>query len=234
MTRDDARRLGWERRTRGPFLLLALAYLVAWTVLAIEPTSAAASAIAFIVMVLIWLTFALDFLVRLALAERRGDFVLGNLPDLLAVLLPVLRPVVQLRHLNTTRMFGRRTGAAQRFRFGLIAAVFAVTYVYSIALAVLMAERGADGAVILTLGNALWWACVTLFTVGYGDFAPVTVMGRIWAVALMVGGVAIIGMTSAIVVSYLNDHIARLRTGSGNSDGADPEGPTPSPDVESD
>ena len=51
--------------------------------------------------------------------------------------------------------------------------------------------RRARGANIENFGDAVWWAFVTITTVGYGDFYPVTVGGRFAAVLLMCGGVAV-------------------------------------------
>jgi voltage-gated potassium channel len=47
----------------------------------------------------------------------------------------------------------------------------------------------------------------TISTVGYGDMVPVTVPGRIFAVMLMLGGMVIVGATTATVISYLNDRV---------------------------
>ena len=191
-----------------PFIVLAVLYLVAWTVVAVDPRVASPLTIVFAVaLILIWITFLVDYVVRFVLAENRGKFFVTNVPDLLAAILPQLRPVVQLRHVTTAPFFARHTGAAQRFRIAVFAIAFAVVFVYSIALTVLVAERYAPGATITTFGDAIWWACVTMFTVGYGDYSPVTPVGRLWAVVLMMGGVAIIGVSSAIVVSYLNERI---------------------------
>lgn len=191
-----------------PFLILAFVYLIAWTIVAVDGRQLSTLSIVFaFVLLAIWLTFIVDYLVRLRLAANRGRFVLGSLPDLIAALLPALRPVVQLRYLSSIPFFRARTGTAQRLRIAIFAVAFTVIFLYTIALAVFVAERFARGAVITTFGDSLWWACVTMFTVGYGDYYPVTPIGRIWAVVLMVGGVAIIGVASAIVVSYLNERI---------------------------
>jgi voltage-gated potassium channel len=56
---------------------------------------------------------------------------------------------------------------------------------------------------ILTGGDALWWAVVTITTVGYGDFYPVTALGRLTGVAVMFSGVGIIGALASILASIL-------------------------------
>ncbi len=50
-------------------------------------------------------------------------------------------------------------------------------------------------------GRGIWWALVTLTTVGYGDIVPQTVGGRLVAVVLMVGGVVMVSLITATVAS---------------------------------
>lgn len=59
----------------------------------------------------------------------------------------------------------------------------------------------------MNFGDAIWWGFTTIATVGYGDFAPVTVPGRILAVGLMAGGVVVIGVVVATLISDLNERI---------------------------
>jgi voltage-gated potassium channel len=56
---------------------------------------------------------------------------------------------------------------------------------------VYLAEYHHAGANITKLGDALWWAVVTVATVGYGDYYPVTTVGRIIAVFMMLSGIGI-------------------------------------------
>jgi voltage-gated potassium channel len=56
---------------------------------------------------------------------------------------------------------------------------------------VYLAEHTHPGANITDLGDALWWAVVTIATVGYGDYYPVTAVGRIIAVFVMLSGIGI-------------------------------------------
>lgn len=76
-------------------------------------------------------------------------------------------------------------------------------------LAVLDAERGKTGSNINSVGDALWWSVTTMTTVGYGDHYPVTTQGRLVAVGLMVGGIALIGVVTASIASWL---IAQVRS----------------------
>ncbi|UJF19108.1 potassium channel family protein [Vibrio sp. SS-MA-C1-2] len=70
---------------------------------------------------------------------------------------------------------------------------------------VLFAEHNTDGANITTAGDALWWAFVTVSTVGYGDYYPVSALGRIFSVIIIIAGVGIFGMVSGLITSYLSE-----------------------------
>ena len=69
------------------------------------------------------------------------------------------------------------------------------------ALAILDAERGAEGSNIESFGDALWWAVVTASTVGYGDISPETWQGRLMAAVL-------ISIMVLIVVPLITAHFA--------------------------
>jgi len=68
---------------------------------------------------------------------------------------------------------------------------------------VLQEEAHAPDANITTGGDAIWWAIVTITTVGYGDFYPVTFLGRLTAVFVMFSGIGIIGALASILASVL-------------------------------
>jgi len=57
---------------------------------------------------------------------------------------------------------------------------------------VYLAEHEHQGANITNLGNAFWWAVETITTVGYGDYTPVTTIGRIIAIFVMFAGIGIV------------------------------------------
>jgi voltage-gated potassium channel len=81
--------------------------------------------------------------------------------------------------------------------------IFAIAFVliFTIAFLVLKAEQGNPHANITTYTNAVWWAFVTITTVGYGDYYPVTTVGRFFAIVLMFAGLGIIGVLSSYLAS---------------------------------
>jgi voltage-gated potassium channel len=68
---------------------------------------------------------------------------------------------------------------------------------------VLQFESRSPDANIVTGGDALWWGFVTITTVGYGDFYPVTFLGRATGIFVMFAGVGIIGSLASILASLL-------------------------------
>ena len=71
------------------------------------------------------------------------------------------------------------------------------------AILVVQFESRSTDANITTGGDALWWAFVTITTVGYGDQYPVTTLGRAVGVFVMFAGVGIIGSLASILASVL-------------------------------
>lgn len=81
------------------------------------------------------------------------------------------------------------------------------------AITMLLVESPHPQSPIDTAEEALWWAFVTVTTVGYGDYYPVTTLGRVVAIFLMVGGVGLFGSFAAyigsLVVSDDSEHESR-------------------------
>lgn len=200
----------WERATTWPLAVLSAVFAVAYSFLVLSPLAHGPVAVLLrVVLAVSMAALAADVVVRTVLESRgrRLDFLLHHPIEVLAVVLPMFRAFRAIRLVE--RIPIRQTRDAVRIRILLSAAGYAAVFVYFVALATLRAERGAPGATITDLGTALWWACVTVATVGYGDVYPVTVLGRVAAVVLMVGGVAIVGIATALLISYVSDRVAR-------------------------
>ncbi|MFV0375132.1 potassium channel family protein [Microbacterium sp.] len=199
----------WHRLTRWPLIAAAVVFLIVYSWWVITDATGADAVVAGIVLILVWAMFAVDYLAQLALtpAGERGAWFRSHLFALATVVLPALRPLQLLRVITALHPFRRTAGTALRTRTILYATGATALVVYTAALAVLDAERHAPGATITTLGDAIWWGCVTVTSVGYGDLTPVTAAGRAVATALMLGGITLLSVVTATLASWMSDKI---------------------------
>ncbi len=199
----------WESRTEWPLAAGALAFLVAYAIPIIWPTAPWELRNACTVVVAVtWAAFGVDYVVRLLLAPGKRRFVARNLVDLAALALPVLRPLRLLRLVALLSVLNRTGAHTLRGRVVTYVSGGTVLLVVTGALAVTDAERGQPGATITGIGDGLWWAMTTMTTVGYGDAYPLTTSGRLVAVALMVGGIALLGVVTATLASWLVQRVS--------------------------
>lgn len=203
----------WCRSTDGPLLVLAIAFVIVLLLPLYQPDlpDAAHGALQ-VANVGLWLAFGVDYLTRLGLAPDRRAFARTHVPDLLMVAVPFLRPLRLLRVIGLLGSASRR--AAERRLVQTTAYVIGGVLVLVVVAGglVLDAERGADNANITSAQDALWWASTTVTTVGYGDRFPVTGQGRLVAVALMVGGIALLGVVTASVAAWFVRRFTALET----------------------
>lgn len=171
----------------------------------------------------IWGVFVVDYGLRLAFSGNRWQFVRRNLVDLVAIMpADAFRAVRVLRVLRILRLL--RSAAVLWRISATVRAVLGTNglgWVLSVSGLVIVLGAGAVLAVepeFGGFGDALWWSIVTSTTVGYGDLAPVTVVGRSVAVLLMFVGIGTLGMiTGSIATHFLagreqaNPHIEHLQ-----------------------
>jgi voltage-gated potassium channel len=187
----------WVERAQRPLDLLAVIFLIDVILLWGFPDGPPAflktlNVIAWIV----WACFAVDYVARLRLSIGKATFVRTHKLDLLMVLLPMLR-------LLRVFLVLRRSLASvstERIAGSIVSLVVAAVFVG--AFFMWRVEYNAPGATITTFRYALWWAVVTTTTVGYGDYTPVTLPGRVIATAVMVVGIGLIGTVSATVAAW--------------------------------
>lgn len=196
----------WEKAAEWPLTIAAILFLAAYATQILARPGGLLSALCELVLWVTWAVFLVDYVIRLTLAEHRWRWFYRHLLDLAIVVLPMLRPLRLMRFFTVLAILGRGTGTMLRGRVVLYTVGATVLTVFIAALAVLDAERGVGN--IKTFGDAIWWAFVTITTVGYGDFYPVTFAGRFVAVGLMVGGLALIGVVTATLASWIVERVS--------------------------
>ncbi|MGY3317111.1 potassium channel family protein [Arthrobacter sp. TE12232] len=197
----------WQKYSEWPLVGAAFLFLAAYSILVIvEPPPPYATLLTLVIWST-WAAFGVDYIVKLVLAPHRGRWFIRHPMDLLMVVLPVARPLRLLRPFTLRKVMDRAPGTAIRTRVMAYVIASAVLLIYTVALSVLSFEKGAPNANITTMGDSLWWAVVTITTIGYGDYYPVTVPGRWAAAALMVGGFAVLSMVTAAVSSWLVESV---------------------------
>ena len=157
------------------------------------------------------LIFLVDFLFRLLRAPKKLEYMRtwGWLDMLSAVPIPffsifrivrVIRVAITLRKMRLKDV--ERSITKHPARSTIIATGFLAFLVMVSGSAIMLAvEKGDPSANIRTGGDALWWAIVTMATVGYGDKYPVTGGGRITATIVMAVGIVIFGVLSSYLAS---------------------------------
>ena len=142
--------------------------------------------------------------------------------DVLAVLalVPALRGLRALRLLRLVRgvrFFRYSTpirGIMRSLQENALLYMFNISFLFSGVgiggLSIFLAERGVNPAV-RNVADGLWWALVTLTTVGYGDVTPVTTLGRLIGGVLMVAGMFTLALFAGTVGSTLLRSLMSLR-----------------------
>ena len=166
----------------------------------------------FIIDDVICCIFLFDFFKRFFKAQNKLSFMKWGWIDLVSSipvlhfmrlgrafrlirLLRIARAFRSTKHLMQ-HIFKRRTQGALKS-----VAIIAILMLIFSSIAILQAET-APNSNIKTAEDAIWWAYVTITTVGYGDRFPVTTEGRIIAALLMTVGVALFGTFTAFLASW--------------------------------
>lgn len=199
----NARLDRWLQRTTTP--LDALALCTIWLTMvplgALHQVGASRAAWWYVARIGISAVYLVDILVRTALARRKLHYFVTHPVGVLSVVIPAIRLIFSLRLLRA--MF--RKGNLGHFL------LVAVVLMANFTVIVYGFEHRDPSANITTLGTSIWWACVTVFTVGYGDYYPITFGGQLFAVLLMALGLVVAAVITAQIASTFMDQAAARR-----------------------
>jgi voltage-gated potassium channel len=209
-TRPNLQR--WEKRTEWPLAAVAVVFLAVYSVQVLKQPHGDEAQLLWLIAWLAWSLFVVDYFARLYLAPNRFRWFLHHWFDLVIVVLPLLRPLRLLRLVLLLGALQKAAGNVIRGRIVTYTVFGVMLLIYVASLAILTKERNQPGATINSFGNAVWWSITTVTTIGYGDLYPVTVTGRVIAVALMIGGISLVGVVTASIASWIVQRVSETET----------------------
>ena len=191
----------WERWSSLPLAVLALVYLALYALEVLADFTPAALFDVVLVNDIIWGIFIVDFIVRFAISHDKWRFVKRNMVELISLLLPFFRAFRMFRVIVAIG-FLTRVAQSLQGKINLYLGLVLPLLVFTCSLGVYEAEHKAPGATITQFGDAVWWAFVTITTIGYGDYYPITFEGRAIAVLLMLSGLALVSLITISIGSW--------------------------------
>lgn len=167
--------------------------------------------------------FSAEYLLRLWAADRKFRFTFSfyGLIDICAIIPFYISTGLDLRAIRIFRLFRiirifkllRFSTAIQRFKiaFSSIKAELALFFMatvfilYTSAVGIYFFESQVQPEQFKSIFHSLWWAVVTLTTVGYGDIFPITIGGRIFTFFVLIAGLGVVAVPTGLLSSALSN-----------------------------
>lgn len=203
-------------------VILLVAILLSVLVVALESVPALHHTYLGLFLAVEWsftIAFTIEYLLRLACVKRPSRYamsfygqvdLLAILPTYLSVIIPGVQSMLVIRALRLLRVFrifklthllGEATAlkkALSQSRGRIIVFLTMILILVAIAGSTMYLIEGADSG-FTSIPQGMYWAVVTMTTVGYGDLAPVTPLGKAVASLVMIAGYSMIVVPTGIV-----------------------------------
>ncbi|GET26020.1 ion transporter [Prolixibacter sp. NT017] len=175
-----------------------------------------------IIEVVCVVVFSIEYVLRIYVAQKPFKYIFSfyGLIDLIAILPFYISRTIDLRSLRIFRVFRifralkliRYNRALRRFHIAfriireelILFAILSAIMIFLSASGIYFFENKAQPELFRSIFHSLWWAVVTLTTVGYGDVYPVTVGGKIFTFFVLVVGIGIVTVPAGLVASGLS------------------------------
>ncbi|WCO00979.1 ion transporter [Psychroserpens ponticola] len=174
--------------------------------------------------------FTLEYLLRIYVADSKPKFVFSffGIIDFLAILPFYLSFGIDLRSLRALRFLrlfrilklvrynramNHFTRAIKSAKEEILLFVFiTLILIYFAAVGIYYFENEAQPEHFTSIFDSLWWAIITLTTVGYGDVYPITVGGKVFTFLILMIGLGIVAIPTGIISSALTKSIDKKET----------------------
>lgn len=214
----------WAGKTFDVVLIAAILLSVTVVLLASVPSLQLAYGYWFVrVEWVLTILFSIEYIARVWVSEKRWDYVfsffglidlLSTVPTYLSLFIPGSESLLVIRLLRVLRIFrilkmGRYIREARVIVLALRASMYKIAVFISAVLVLVtilgtlmyLIEGQTDDSHFSSIPMSIYWAIVTLTTVGFGDIVPQTVLGQILASAIMLMGYAIIAVPTGLVTA---------------------------------
>ena len=173
--------------------------------------------------IIIVLIFTIEYIIRISLCRPRLKYIFSfyGVIDILAILPFFLTAGIDIKSIRAFRLLRllrfvkllKYNKAIRRLRDALIDAkdelilsgIVAGILLYSASIGIYYFEEEAQPDSFGSVFHSMWWAVCSLTTVGYGDVKPITVGGKIFTGIVLIIGVGIVAMPTAILASSFNN-----------------------------
>lgn len=170
-----------------------------------------------------YIIFTFEYLTRIYITEKKLKYIFSfyGIIDLLAILPFLLSSELDLRSIRALRVFriisalhiSRYNKSLARFSLALklirpeLLLFFIVTnvFLFLAAAGIYFFEYKAQPQAFASVFHSLWWAVITLTTVGYGDLYPITLGGKIFTYFILLIGLGIITIPAGLIASALSE-----------------------------
>jgi len=165
--------------------------------------------------------FSIEYVLRIIVARKKLKFIFSfyGLIDLAAILPFYLSTGIDLRSIRAFRLLRllralklvRYSTALSRFRAAIISVkeefylflFFTFILIFLAGAGIYFFENPVQPEVYSSIFESLWWAVVTLTTVGYGDMYPITAGGKVFTVLVLIIGLGVVAVPTGLLASAL-------------------------------
>lgn len=201
--------------------ILILLSLVCFSIETLPDNSTQTKSILHVLEFVSVIIFSIEYILRIYVADNKFKYIFSfyGIIDLIAILPFYLHFAIDLRALRAFRIFRvfralkliRYNRAIHRFHIAakivkeemILFFIVSAILIYLSAAGIYFFENEAQPELFKSIFHSLWWAIVTLTTVGYGDVYPITVGGKIFTFFVLMVGVGIVTIPAGLVATAL-------------------------------